>query len=120
MQIRFRYNYLKKLILHYRKISEPSPLKRQNVKSAVKEEIRKLRYINKISNNYEKRNIISQIVFENNVDVAFNDKRHLLRYNQLYNHRRVRNKIQREISDSVREFMKEKLLKQRIEKENKN
>ena len=49
MQIRFRYNYLKKLILHYRKISEPSPLKRQNVKSAVKEEIRKLRYINKTS-----------------------------------------------------------------------
>ncbi len=119
MQIRFRYNFLKSLIKQYRKQLPSSNDKKINVKFAVREEIRKLRYINKISNNYEKRNVVAQIVYEEEIDISFNRQGHFLRHQQLHKeNRRMRNKIQKEISDSVRDFMREKMLIKKIENKN--
>jgi len=114
MQITFSYTYLKSLIKLYRKKLPANNSKKQDIKFAVYEEIRKLRYINKISNKYEKTNVLNQNVYEQEIDKAFDKQGHFLRHQQLY--RVNSNKIQREISESVRNFIREKLLIKRIER----
>tara|TARA_R100001480_G_scaffold122543_1_gene120993 strand:- start:40 stop:516 length:477 start_codon:yes stop_codon:yes gene_type:complete len=115
---KYKYKYIKSLIKQFRKKLPTSNFKKQDIKNAVYGELRKLDYIQKISKNYEKRNIIDQIVYEEKIDKAFDKQRHLLKYHQLkQENKRLRDIIQQSISESVRNFIADKLAERRIESE---
>ena len=116
----YKYSFVKSLFKHYKKTLKPSCLKKQDVKAAVKEEIRKLSFLKKISpagtKELKKYLRNTGVIYADQINRAFEDKSPLIKWNHLNRiDYRKRRKILISIGESVRNFLADKLARERIE-----
>ena len=111
-EIKFKYSYLKSLYKKFKKQLPAKNTKNSDVRSAVKKELYIVKIIALGGKKVEKNNIKFELERKN-----LHNKPQGFIFAE-YNKRKlsIRNKALKEISESVREFIKEKLLIQEIEK----